>query len=484
MFHWYNISFCSKYSKLVALNKRNTVKSRTIYSYVRPQIPLFSFCCSQSRLVAVALGASVFRLDKSRRGKMSTSGDDERLDIHPQAGEDQLDAILKDPRSKAALLKKMGLDETEKNKDQRPTPSGTDMGGWPPYPLVPPGWLGLYPPFPYGPGASCTRPVPTWREGRGTEGQWAGQYDPDDAGRPGPSAGVPGPSSKRPRVDEEDEDAVDLLDETEALELVEFDPKVKPTGTWDPPSVIRSFLHKHFNKSLSEEEREAILKDFPKPNVEAIVTPKLGGDAVEQLRSKGKNPHFGAEKAMYSTQKQLLEVTGPLTCLWADLLNKEANVAPEDVVLLIQRALVLLGSASHSISVERRKLVWAKMNPKLRRLGSEDYNERGTDLFGPGFLEKASKRLEVEKTLAKVTKQAPQSSKRGRFENDNSDLRSFLSKGASVQYGNAKNRPTQPYTFGFGRFQRGRRFHYQQGEPSQRGRSARRPRFQDKPSDQ
>ena len=42
--------------------------------------------------------------------------------------------------------------------------------------------------------------------------------------------------------------------------------------------------------------------------------------------------------------------------------------------------------------------MWAKMNPKLRSLGSEEYGERGTDLFGSGVLEKASKRLEVEKT--------------------------------------------------------------------------------------
>ena len=143
---------------------------------------------------------------------------------------------------------------------------------------------------------------------------------------------------------------------------------------------------------------------------------------------------------MQQTQKQLLDVTGPLTCLWADLLNKEAKVSHEDVLLLIQRALVLLGSASHSISVERRKMVWAKMNPKLRSLGSEEYGERGTDLFGPGFLEKASKRLEVEKTLSKVFKGTPQPSKRGRYESDKSDLRSFLARGASVQYGNAKNR--------------------------------------------
>ena len=128
-------------------------------------------------------------------------------------------------------------------------------------------------------------------------------------------------------------------------------------------------------------------------SVDAAVTPKLSGDTVEQLKSKGKNPHFGTVKALYHTQKQLLDVTGPLTYLWADLLNK---VSPEDVLLLIQRALVLLGSASHSMSIERCKLVWAKMNPKLWSRGSEEYGERGTDSFGPGFLEKASMRLEVK----------------------------------------------------------------------------------------
>ena len=56
------------------------------------------------------------------------------------------------------------------------------------------------------------------------------------------------------------------------MDLVEFDPNVKPAGTWEPPQVIRE---KHFNKSLSEEERELIMKDFSKPNVDAAVTPKL-----------------------------------------------------------------------------------------------------------------------------------------------------------------------------------------------------------------
>jgi len=115
------------------------------------------------------------------------------------------------------------------------------------------------------------------------------------------------------------------------------------------------------------------------------------------LKKKGKDPHFGAEKSLFKLEEQLLDVAGPLTCLWADLLNKEANVTLEDTLLLIQRAIVFFGSASHSITLERRKITCSQIKPKLKSLASEEYGEN--QIFGPGFLDKASKRLEVEKTL-------------------------------------------------------------------------------------
>lgn len=106
------------------------------------------------------------------------------------------------------------------------------------------------------------------------------------------------------------------------------------------------------------------------------------------------------------------------------------------------------------------------MNPKLRSLGTEEYGNRGTDLFGPGFLEKVSKRIEAEKTLAKVTKSGqPPNPKRGRYDSDRADARSFLSKGASVRCGNTRNRQQQPHSFS--RFNRGRNY-FKPGELSQR----------------
>ncbi len=84
----------------------------------------------------------------------------------------------------------------------------------------------------------------------------------------------PHSSRKRPREGGE-EDYVDLLDSAEALEFVEFDPSVDPKDSWPAPSSVATFLEKHFNRSLSSEEREAIIKDFPRPNCDALVTPKI-----------------------------------------------------------------------------------------------------------------------------------------------------------------------------------------------------------------
>ena len=68
---------------------------------------------------------------------------------------------------------------------------------------------------------------------------------------------------------------------------------------------------------------------------------------------------------MYKIQEQLLEVTGPLVSLWVELLQPDAELTKEEIVLQLQRALVLLGSTSHAINVERRKVAWARINPNL-----------------------------------------------------------------------------------------------------------------------
>lgn len=297
-----------------------------------------------------------------------------------------------------------------------------------------------------------------------------GNHEDTHRDAPGPS-GLVAKNTQPDKTQLGEDDVINLLDESEALELVEFDPSVNPKDSWEPPKPIASFLDKHFNRALTDSEREAIMKNFPKPVCEAMTVPKLDQEVKDQLKKKGKDPHFGAEKSLYKVQEQVLDVAGPLTCLWADLLNKEATISPEDMLLLLQRALVLLGSASHAISQERRKIAWSRINPQLKSLATEEYSKRESNLFGPGFLEKASKRLEAEKTLSKVTAQGRGGGpppKKGHYENDKNDLRSFLAKGAPARYGGRKNQRQQPYS-SYTRFQGPK---YQQSSKSPRPQSS------------
>ena len=114
---------------------------------------------------------------------------------------------------------------------------------------------------------------------------------------------------------------------------------------------------------------------------------------------RGKDPHYGSDKSLYKLQEQVLDMAGPLTCLWSDLLNKEATVSNEDVLLLLQRALVLVGSASHAISLERRKIAWARINPKLKSLASDGYEKRETNLVVRASWKKHPKGLRLTKRL-------------------------------------------------------------------------------------
>ena len=119
---------------------------------------------------------------------------------------------------------------------------------------------------------------------------------------------------------------MNLLDEGESLELIQFDPTVEDENAWDAGEVINGFIKKHFKRTITAEEREAIMKDFPKPTCSAIYTPKIDKDIKRQIKRAGKDPYFGVEKSLYKIQEQILDMTGPLTCLWADLLNNKLTL--------------------------------------------------------------------------------------------------------------------------------------------------------------
>ena len=50
----------------------------------------------------------------------------------------------------------------------------------------------------------------------------------------GKDGNAPEPGGLVSELDKSDEDVVNLLDESEALELVEFDPSLSPKDSWEP----------------------------------------------------------------------------------------------------------------------------------------------------------------------------------------------------------------------------------------------------------
>ena len=103
-------------------------------------------------------------------------------------------------------------------------------------------------------------------------------------------------SGSQRTADASEEDLIHLLFDSEALEMVECDLSVTPENSWKPPTHMARFLAKHFDRCLTDAEREAILKNFPRPEVDAPQPPKLDEEVKEQLKRSGKDPHFGAEK--------------------------------------------------------------------------------------------------------------------------------------------------------------------------------------------
>ncbi len=199
-----------------------------------------------------------------------------------------LASIATDPRKKLKLLKKkMGvIDDTTSDRspsgkkggtgDKTPTLSGTNWGNP----------LRSYwnPPFPH-------MGLPFWWRARGGRGNLPLYRIPGAHAQGGSTSAVSVsdnfPLARRLHNSDEEEDHIE---QTRALQIVEFDPSVLPKDSWQPTKTMETFLTKHFNRSLSDEERESILMDFPKPNSVALAVPKLDEQVKEHLKSKGKDP--------------------------------------------------------------------------------------------------------------------------------------------------------------------------------------------------
>ena len=220
--------------------------------------------------------------------------DDNRIELDGEAQEreKQISALLGDSTLRDSLIQKLteGGHVTKQNtpnqKKDGSMPGGYPFGsgGWPAFPVQ----------FPF-------VPYPAWRSSyipAVVTGAGSSQLPHGSA----LESGQPGSSRVQGQEEGEEEDYLDLLDEDEALELVQFEPVVDDDDAWKACDTINNFIKKSFTQVITPTARDGIMKDYPKPKIEALFAPKLDEDVKKQIERAGKDPHYGVEKHLYNLQ--------------------------------------------------------------------------------------------------------------------------------------------------------------------------------------
>ena len=150
---------------------------------------------------------------------------------------------------------------------------------------------------------------------------------------------------KRRKLEAGNKDLTSPFDPSKEKETEEF--------RFRAPNVVNSYMEKHFRRTLSKEERTAMLRVHPKPDTPVASPPKL-----DQFMSDfaGKRLDKARDTQLIKIQTNLLYAANPLAKLWSEVVEQGLDQDPKalipiaDVLNTIQRALVLLGSANNTIS--------------------------------------------------------------------------------------------------------------------------------------
>ncbi|CAB4031124.1 Hypothetical predicted protein, partial [Paramuricea clavata] len=200
-----------------------------------------------------------------------------------------------------------------------------------------------------------------------------------------------------------------LSESTEFSDLNEDSP-----GRWEASEELSSLLNVLFiDKTLSTYERKQITKEFPRPNIEAVYTPVLD-NYLSSLIAGAK----GVDKEPKRLQDQILDVVGPLSMVFEHVSGWQSSQDSAETITVpsnninglyacLTKALCLLGSINNQLTVQRRKQILDKLNPKLNSLATEPFPDAGKMLFGESFEEKTKQRNETARIISAATAKKP-----------------------------------------------------------------------------
>ena len=144
----------------------------------------------------------------------------------------------------------------------------------------------------------------------------------------------------------------DVYSETSTT-LTTFDPSLDKEDEEEFRFEVTAYLENHFRRSLSKEERTAMLRKHSNPDTKATAPPKLDQFITDFAPKKVDKAR---DAALARIQGGLLYAANPLAYLWANLMEQglegdsEAVIPVSEVLDILQRTLVLLGNASNLLS--------------------------------------------------------------------------------------------------------------------------------------
>ena len=148
-----------------------------------------------------------------------------------------------------------------------------------------------------------------------------------------------------------------------------------------------------------------MLKGHPKPNSKVMVPPKLDQFVSDFAPKKVDKAR---DAALSRIQGSLLYAVNPLTNMWAGLIEQGLVEDPEglipipDVLDIIQRSIVLIGSANNLVSETRREVALDAIHSSLKKYAKGDFKDAGSDLFGEKFKDELVKKVEADSALSKA----------------------------------------------------------------------------------
>ncbi|XP_044130837.1 uncharacterized protein LOC122923981 [Bufo gargarizans] len=164
------------------------------------------------------------------------------------------------------------------------------------------------------------------------------------------------------------------------------------SAEWLPLDHVSKYLEARVRCPLSREARNKLRAECPRPIIPNKVcdTPSVDPKMIQFLSKAGWNPRKGLESALRSCRDKLLDIFGPLAKIFDLAESAKAEGGQVDPVELrewVQHAICIGGNVNTSLSMERRKAILFKIEPKLSNLAlTETGKEAQGLLFGESFI--------------------------------------------------------------------------------------------------